>query len=29
MEGKISRANVAKVMKTGCVPAELLVRPQA
>ncbi len=27
MEGKISRANVAKVMKTGCVPAELLVRP--
>ncbi len=27
MEGKISRANVAQVMKTGCVPAELLSRP--
>jgi tagatose kinase len=26
MEGQISRANVAHVMKTGCVPAELLVR---
>jgi tagatose kinase len=26
MEGQISRANIARVMKTGCVPAELLVR---
>ena len=25
MEGRISRANVAHVMKTGCVPAEMLV----
>jgi sugar/nucleoside kinase (ribokinase family) len=29
MEGKISRANVAQVMKTGCVGAELLVRVPA
>jgi sugar/nucleoside kinase (ribokinase family) len=27
MEGKISRAHVAQVMKSGCVPLELLVRP--
>jgi sugar/nucleoside kinase (ribokinase family) len=29
MEGKISRANVAHVMKTRCVPVELLVQPQS
>lgn len=27
MEGKITRANVAHVMRSGCVPSELLVRP--
>jgi sugar/nucleoside kinase (ribokinase family) len=27
MEGKITRANIAHVMRTGCVPEELLARP--
>ena len=27
MEGRITRANVAQVMRGGCVPPELLARP--
>ena len=27
MEGKISRANLAQVMRSGCVEPEMIVRP--